>query len=369
MKIELAANDLAAALTKIKGAVPNRTTLPILETVLFEASAGELRVTASQANMEAGAAIPCDVREHGRAAISSHIIPIVKALGKSPITLSVAEVLDARAFVEGARQSYEFGTLPAEDFPLMQTEEAISFEIDPATLREAFAATAASVSIEREHLAGVCMMRDGAELVFISTDYNRLTRFGCPLPDGAEPMTGSQFTVPQKAVAASQSLIAGASEPVRIGLEKHSISVSTGGSRLVSRLLSGDFGVYDEFIAETLRYARGFTVARSELSEAIARIVALRAETKVPGIKFSADGETVRLVSDRRGLNSGIEQVDAEVGEATNFAVSASFISTLVSVWPESAKVEFSAPHAGKAIRIRSASVPHLLQLLAPMRL
>ena len=371
MKIELAANDLAAALTRIKGAVPGRTTMPILETVLFEAAPGEVRVTASQVTTEATASVPCEVAETGRACIAASIIPIIKGLGKAPITLTVPEEPNARATVDGKRQRYEFATLPAIDFPVLQAEETVAFEIEAAKLRAAFAATAATVCSKSEHLAGVNISRDGGQLVFIATDRNRMTRYTMALPVGAEAFD-TRHTIPHHTMTAISALIVGATSPVRVGLDLHSISVEVDGARLVSRLIGIDFMRREElarFLEEMGEFEVGFSAAKTEVGEALARIGTLLDEKKAPGVVFSAGPNGLKLASDRRGRDEGLEHIDAEAMAPTEFGVSASWITRLIGVWPDNAELHFAAPFPGKPIRITSPNCPELMQLCGPMKI
>lgn len=368
MKIELPSNELSGALTKVRAAAPGRTTLPILETFLFEVEGSALRITASQADLEASATVACDVMEPGKAAVSANIFGVVKMLGKGAITISIPEVQDARAVIEGKRQRYDFGTLPASDFPLMEPIEiGADFEIDAAALTAAFQATIGTVdaAVGREFLHGIRMYRDGQKLMFFSTDFKRATRFLCDVHGNVE--IRDQYTIPAKTASAVVAMLAGYDGTVRIRGNASSISFHAGSSRIVSRLVAGNYGDYSAFVEKVSQYEPGFRVHRSELSEAIARIIALRAETKAPVVVFKTNGEAIELASDRRGRNEGTEHVDAEILAETEFGVSTTFISGLVGVWPENAVLDIAAPIKGGEICIKSGAIPGLMQIVGQM--
>lgn len=368
MKIELPANTLAAALSKVRAAVPGRDTIPILDTFRMEARAGFLSVVGTQVDIQASASVPCDVLEEGCAAISSKVAGIVKGLGKSVITLEAEEGSDARAVVTGPRQRYEFGRLPADQFPIMpaldEGEGAISFEIDAPALAAALNATKGTVSPDKHGLEGVCMCRDGASLVFVATDGKRFSHYAFPLPPGASSIATHTISTP--AVRAILSALSGEKGIARVSANRTFVSVSVGEAVVMSRLINGDFVSYQGYMRKIMGGA-GVRVSRSELSEAVARIVALRAETKAPVVVLRSSEDAVHLISDKRGRNEGSESVDAEVDAPTEFGLDAGYLAGLVGVWPEHAILEIANKLPGEAVTITSKAIPGLLQFVAQM--
>lgn len=371
MKFTIAANELSAALAKVQPVSVNRTTLPILETFLIRATGGEVIVTASSIDMEATAKVACDIEREGRAAISSNVASVVKSLGKSLITIDVADDKGARATLTGPRQKYEFGALPADEFPIMMDmgDSGVStFELDGNTLAAGLGLTRGTASTQETqfYLCGVCVQREGHELVFVATDKTRFSRYAIPTPDGAETMASA--IVPTAAVSAIVGVVSGV-ESVQIAFSRAKVRVDAGSAILTSKLIEGEFiKNYRDYFDRQVRND-GVRVSRAELSEALARIAAIRSDTKVPGFTIRSNGSTIELISDKRSRSEGVEAVDAEILHDTDFGVATGHFSSLIGVWPESATIDIAGPREpGDGITIKSASVPALVQLIGTMR-
>ena len=69
MKFSVSSNELNKALSAVVGAVPNKATLPILETILFETEEGNLKLTATDLEISIIETLPVEVEESGSVAI------------------------------------------------------------------------------------------------------------------------------------------------------------------------------------------------------------------------------------------------------------------------------------------------------------
>ena len=69
MKFNASSSDLVKALSAVSGAVPNKATLPILETILFESEDGKLRLTATDLEISIIEYMDADIDKDGAVAI------------------------------------------------------------------------------------------------------------------------------------------------------------------------------------------------------------------------------------------------------------------------------------------------------------
>src|SRR5256885_5537616 len=118
MKINVERGALLKALNHVQSVVERRNTIPILSNVLIEAAKGELKLTATDLDIEIVEALPADVLRNGSATAPAHMLyDIVRKL---PDGAQVqAELLTA----EGGRLAVSAGTarfgpsfLPHEGF-------------------------------------------------------------------------------------------------------------------------------------------------------------------------------------------------------------------------------------------------------------
>jgi DNA polymerase III sliding clamp (beta) subunit (PCNA family) len=190
-----------------------------------------------------------------------------------------------------------------------------------------------------------------------------------PAPSGADRIRS--HIIPSPAVAAFVGMLDRVQGPARITASDVAISVDAEGIFAASRLIAGEFPSYKSHVAGIVG-GKGLRIAASELSDAVSRIISLRAETKAPCVTFTPNGSSIELASDKRGRNEGREVVDADIIEETPaFTVSTSYLASLLSLWPENAVLDVAQPvagkHLGNPITIMSPSVPGLFQLIMPM--
>src|SRR5699024_8886366 len=92
MKFNASSSELVNALSAVSGAVPNKATLPILETILFEGRDGELCLTATDLEISIIEYMPADIEEDGAVAIPARrLIDTLRQLPDIPVSFEVDE--------------------------------------------------------------------------------------------------------------------------------------------------------------------------------------------------------------------------------------------------------------------------------------
>src|SRR5271154_1072913 len=121
MKINVERGAFLKALSHVQSVVERRNTIPILSNVMIEAAKGQLKLTATDLDIEIVESIPSDVLRNGSATAPAHMLyDIVRKL---PDGAQVqAELLAAeggRLAVSAGSVRFELACLPKEDFPQM----------------------------------------------------------------------------------------------------------------------------------------------------------------------------------------------------------------------------------------------------------
>src|SRR5258708_7522294 len=119
MKINVERGAFLKALNHVQSVVERRNTIPILSNVMIEAAKGQLKLTATDLDIEIVEAIPADVLRNGSATAPAHMLyDIVRKL---PDGAQVqAELLTSeggRLAVSAGSVCLELAFLPQEDFP------------------------------------------------------------------------------------------------------------------------------------------------------------------------------------------------------------------------------------------------------------
>lgn len=371
MQFDIEAGELARILTVVKGCIAPRSTLPIFQHVLVEATAGRVSVRASDATMEACASAPADVKEDGSAALPGTILHgIAKGLPKS--ALVTIEPDGSHFKVTSSRSSYKLGSLPADHFPIMQRLDGVEFAIPAADLKGLLDATLPSVgNDERYYLRGVYLHiieSNERRLVAVSTDGHCLTRIDMLMPEGGEGIPN--VIIPTATVNELSAFLGGVDGDVKVLVAPTRLSVSRPDCEIVSKLIDGEYPAYDRFIPP-LNGALA-TVRSDVMIEAVERAkIVLASSTEKGhsvGLAHTDSGITILAGGKRGHVEEATERVDATANEPwPEFGVSAALLSQTLKLF-DGADVDIQQAHPNAPILFTSPAKPALTCVVMPMR-
>ena len=119
MKLVFAKSDLVNAINISLKAVPSKTTMPILECILIEASPSEIKLTSNDMELGIETLVKGDVLERGKIAIDAKLFSeIIRKLPDSDITIETDDRLNVSISCEKAhfnisgKSGDEFSYLP-----------------------------------------------------------------------------------------------------------------------------------------------------------------------------------------------------------------------------------------------------------------
>ena len=176
MKIKIQKEDLLNPLQKIIGAVEKRQTMPTLSNVLVKAEKDKLTLTATDLEIELITTISLVIDEPGSTTIPARkLLDICKALpNEASVSISVK---GDKATIQSGRSRFSLITLPAADFPVLDSINSISdFEIPQNTLRELIDKTGFAMAQQdvRYYLNGLMLEISTGILRAVATDGHRL---------------------------------------------------------------------------------------------------------------------------------------------------------------------------------------------------
>jgi DNA polymerase-3 subunit beta len=316
MKLTIERTALLKSLAHVQSVVERRSTIPILSNVRIEAaSAGEVKLTATDMDLAIVEAAAASVARSGATTTSAHTLyDIVRKLPEgSQLEFAPAGGADGRLILRSGRAKYELPCLPVEDFPIMaEGELPYEFELPAADLRRLIAKTRFAISTEetRYYLNGIYLHAAVAEgqgrLRAVATDGHRLARVDVALPDGAAGMPG--VIVPRKAVGELAKLIEESDGAVAIALSDSKIRFGLGSATLTSKLIDGAFPDYERVIPAG--NDRTLTVANKALRDAVDRVSTISTE-KSRAIKLALAKDRLVISAASPEAGSGTEELDA----------------------------------------------------------
>lgn len=212
MKFTTNAVDLQRALNKLGGVVPVKSTLPILENILFDLLNNTLTMTAT--DMEISLMISVNVKgeEDGRIAIpAKRLMDTVRALDERSLPVFQADITTNKITITTSNGQYSLTGESAKEFPAVpELKDAEEVKLSVTTLKKIVHRTAFAVSTDelRPAMMGVLVQSKGSDLRAVSTDGHRLVKVLHKFPKGAG--FKRDIIIPAKALnTISKSVVSG----------------------------------------------------------------------------------------------------------------------------------------------------------------
>ena len=305
MKFQIEKETLLNPLQQIIGAVEKRQTMPALSNVLIRTSENSLTLTATDLEIELVSKIGIIVDEPGEITVPARkLLDICKSLpNEAFIKFSVNET---KALVQSGRSRFSLATLPAKDFPALDTIHSVyEFEIPQKTLRDIIDKTAFAMAQQdvRYYLNGLMLEVSANYLRAVATDGHRLAY--CEKETNADIADIKQVILPRKGVLELVRLLSDTDDSVKVILGSNHLQVEFDGLRLTSKLIDGRFPDYNRVMPTDGDNV--ITADRDQLRHALMRASILSNE-KYRGIRLILEKDLIKL----QAQNPDQEEADIE---------------------------------------------------------
>lgn len=287
MKIKIEQQSLAAGLKKAQSALAPKSPMAILNHFKLTATNGGLTICATDLDLQISIEIAADVLEDGSLSVPARLFSDIVNKAPKGELISITHA-DNLLNVKIGRTSAKIATLPADDFPIMASDEyEAQFSMISQELQTMFFKTqfAASTDEARYHLNGVYIHHDRGDMVAVATDGHRLAkRTTCV--DGEFP----SVIVPNKTVAAIQIDDA---DTVEVSVSASKIKFSTPRWSMVSKVVDGSFPDYTRVIPSGCDSRAEFS--GSSMKRAIDIVASVLTEDKSKGVSLSFDQDGITV--------------------------------------------------------------------------
>lgn len=318
MKLTIERGDLLDALSHVQNIVERRTTIPILSNVLMQAKKGELRLTATDLDIEAVDSATAKVS--GEGSVTAPAGTLFDVVRKLPAGAAVQMELNPetqRLVLTAGRSQFELPTLPAADFQTMSADEGgVTFSLAAGDLARLIDKTRFAISTEetRYYLNGVYLHAAKNEagkpvLRSVATDGHRLALAELKAPKGSEKLEG--VIVPRKTVNEIRRLIDGREDEVTVTVTDTKIIVHAGKAVLTSKLIDGSFPDYARVIPKS--NDKKLTVDNKAFEAAVDRVSTVSAE-RSRSVKLTLGDGRLTLAVNHAETGAGNEEIEAEYG-------------------------------------------------------
>ena len=306
MKFVCKKSDLLKGGNIVLKAVPSKTTMSILECILIDASAGQIKMTANDMELGIETVIEGDIQEKGIIAIDAKIFSeIVRKLPDNDVTIETDANFQMLISCEKAR--FHIAGKSGDDFSyLPYIEKAEPVVVSQVSLREVIKQTIFSISDNESNkmMTGELFEINGNHLKVVSLDGHRVSIRNLELKEEYEPR---KVIVPGKTLIEVSKILSGELDAlVNLFFTKNHIVFEFDETTVVSRLIEGEYFRIEQMLSSD--YETKVKVNKKELLNCIDRATLLiRESDKKPIIVQISDGEM------RLKLTSGVGSMNEEI--------------------------------------------------------
>lgn len=381
MRLKIAKESLLNVLSHVVGAVERRHTLNILSNVKVQVSQNALAITGSDLEVELVAStnlMEGACLQAGETTVPARkLMDICKSLPSAAlIDIQITE--DQRCILKSGNSRFVLGTLPAEDYPLLNTEntQGTQVAVTQRELKRLFEKTAFAMAVQdvRFYLTGTLLEIDENQLRAVTTDGHRLAL--CETLASSNTQQLIQAIVPRKAVGELQRLLSIEDEQLSllIGRELLNVTINTPSRdkeqgpitvRFTTKLIDGKFPDYRRVIPRG--GDKNVMIAHDVFKQSLQRVSILSNE-KLRGVFLNFSIDTLQLRANNPEQDEAIEDLAIQYNDAPlEMSFNAQYLLDVLSVL-DGDDVSMTMTEANQSVLVHDPAHTDQTYVVMPMR-
>lgn len=306
MKIVCSKSSLLKSVNISLKAVPSKTTMPILECILIDASTSQIKFTTNDMELGIETIVDGRIEEKGRIALDAKIFyEIIRRLPENDVTIRTDENLTA--FITCEKAKFNIPGKSGEDFaylPVIEREESLT--LSQYTLKEMIRQTIFSIAVNENNklMTGELFEIKNNCLRIVSLDGHRISIRRMQLK---KDYHDQKIVVPGKTLNEISKILSGEVEDqVSIFFTKNHILFEFDQTMVVSRLIEGEYFRIDQMLSSD--YETKVTINKKEFLDCIDRATLLVRESDKKPIIIHITDEKMEL-----RINSSMGSMDEDI--------------------------------------------------------
>lgn len=309
MKLICSKTNLLKGVTIVSKAVPSKTTMSILECILIDASANEIKLTANDMELGIETRIEGEILEKGVIAVDAKVFTeIVRKLPDNNITIESKNNFQISITCEKAH--FNISGKSGEDFSYLPYIEKTDFlTLSQFTLKEVIRQTIFSIADNDNNklMTGELFEIHENQLKVVSLDGHRISIRKIELKENYQDR---KVVVPGKSLQEISKILSGETdEEVRIFFTNNHIVFEFDTTTVVSRLIEGEYFKINQMLSND--YETKFVINKKELLNCIDRATLLVKEGDKKPIIFRISDDNMEININSQ-LGSMKEEIDIE---------------------------------------------------------
>ncbi|MCJ8146857.1 DNA polymerase III subunit beta [Acinetobacter sp. A3.8] len=380
MHLKIAKETLLNVLTHVMGAVERRHTMNILSNIKIQVNESELTITGSDLEvelvastaLEAGACI-----QAGESTVPARkLMDICKSLPNSAL-LDLQVTDDQRCVLVSGQSRFVLGTLPAEDYPLLNNEstQGTEVQVSQVALKHLFEKTSFAMAVQdvRFYLTGTLLEIEQNQLRAVTTDGHRLALSEATATSNTNEV--QQAIVPRKAVGELQRLLTVEDLPltILIGRELLNVTIEQPSKdnesaivvRFTTKLIDGKFPDYRRVIPKG--GDKIATLAHDAFKQTLQRVAILSNE-KLRGVFLTFNADVLQLKANNPEQDEAVEDFAMQYqGDTLEMSFNAQYLLDVVNVL-DGDDVQMQMSESNQSVLIQDPNQPAQTYVVMPMR-
>ena len=309
MKLICSKNELLKSVNISLKAVPSKTTMPILECILIDASASEIKFTTNDMELGIETKVKGIIEEKGIIALDAKIFSdIIRKLPDNDVIIQTDANLNTTITCEKAK--FTIPGKEGDDFaylPVIEKNEGI--ELSQFTLKEVIRQTIFSIAANENNklMTGELFEINDNILKVVSLDGHRISIRKIELKDNYDKR---KVVVPGKTLIEISKILSGEVEDlVQIFFTDNHIVFEFDDTIVVSRLIEGEYFRIDQMLSSD--YETKVCINKREFLDCIDRATLFVKESDKKPIIINIEDESMQL-SINSQIGSMKEDIDIE---------------------------------------------------------
>ncbi|OGS38834.1 MAG: DNA polymerase III subunit beta [Elusimicrobia bacterium RIFOXYD2_FULL_34_30] len=367
MKVVCSKDTLLKGIGTVLGAVSQKSTLPLLSNLLFDAKGNNLTLAATDLEVAVKTIIPAQVLKEGGTTLPGKLISdIVRKFDNQDIEVSADE--QEKVILKSGKTKFSLVGISKTEFPVaINFEGGKSFTIETSILKDMITKTKFAISTDetRYVLNGICFVIEKGKAIMVATDGKRLSFISND--DVVDKKLSFSLIIPSKAIEELLKIMSNSTvKEVEVGIFDNQVGFKIENTILRSRLIDGHFPNYDQVIPKERKGS--IKIKTKDLLDATER-VSLISAGRTSSIKYSIMKGKILLYSMEQGRGEGNDEIEIDYkGESFDVAYNPNYIIDMLKVCDSKEIIlEFNTPVSPGVLKPDNDS--NYTYIIMPMRL
>ena len=291
MNFTVSKEHLQNGINIVSRALSSKTPMPILEGILVETTPDGLKLTATNLELGIEHTLPATIAEEGRAVLPGKFFNEV--CRRMPDDDIVCSQRDNTVTLQCRNARTNLQVTSPEEFPQLPTLDFhTALELEHEVLKDMIQQTTYAIAQDdsRPILMGVLVEASGRGITMVALDSFRLAMRQDVLLQDVEAV---KTIIPGKALTELGRIVN--ENDVRMHIGNQHVSVDLGDTRVVMRVMEGEFIHYQQILPK--EYQTRIRVSRTGLDAAVGRVALMAREGQNHLVRFAIKEEQLAITS------------------------------------------------------------------------